>query len=70
MLGFYPGSIIPDNAKRYQVFDQIGYFRSYTSRRRALQAIKDIQKFYTNEMGLKNCRFKLRDSYDNNRSFL
>lgn len=30
------------NQKRFQVYDKLGYYKSYTSQRRALQAINDL----------------------------
>ena len=56
-------SHIPDETKRFLLFDDLGYFRSYTSRRRALQAVKEAQKPYKR-------KFKLRDSQDNSVSFV
>jgi len=52
------------NQKRFQVNDGLGYLSSYTSRRRAIQAINDLgtpvgQKYYI-----------LIDKNDNSKSFI
>lgn len=36
------GEMIPDNHKRYILSDGLGYYRSYDTHRRAVQAAKDI----------------------------
>ena len=53
-----------NNLKRFQVHDGLGYYKSYITRRRALQAINDLgtpvgQKYYI-----------LIDKNDNSKSFI
>ena len=53
-----------NNLKRFRVHDGLGYLSSYTSRRRAIQAINDLgmpvgQKYYI-----------LIDRNDNSKSFI
>lgn len=48
---------------RFKLYDNLGYFRSYKSRRRALQAINSLPI-------LGNDIYKLVDSWDNSISFI
>ena len=40
-LNFYPG-MTPDNHKRFCLYDALGYYKSYKTRRMAMQAMKSL----------------------------
>lgn len=64
-LSFWPGAITPNNAKRFCLYDALGYYRSYKTRRRALQAIKDLGPSV-----LTHGCWKLVDNWDNSVSYI
>jgi hypothetical protein len=50
--------------KRFKLYDDLGYFRSYYTRRRAIQAIKSLGR------GVGNGNWIIIDSYDNSKSII
>ena len=50
--------------KRFRLYDDLGYFRSYETRRRALQAIKNLGPAIGSGI------WKLIDSQDNSVSYI
>jgi hypothetical protein len=63
-LNFWPGAIDPDNCKRFCLYDALGYYKSYKTRRRAMQAIKDLGPTVAHGV------WKLVDKWDNSVSYI
>lgn len=68
MILITPGSI-PQEAKRFCLFDGVGYFRSYETRRRAIQGLRDVSRFYKSWIKMKNVQFALYDQFDKGVSY-
>ncbi len=55
---------LPDNSKRFVLLDDLGYYKSYHSRQRAIQAINEIGYTFNSSF------WKLLDQEDKGISFI